>query len=192
MVPKYVYCCLPDRALIAPNKINPQRCISFLSYYGEGITPLELRESMGMWVYGCDRCQNVCPRNEAWLAQELPENERLRAKADSFDLTKLLHMNTDYFYEMIKPHMFYMSVKEIWRWKMNVARVMGNSHDRKYIPDLIQAYRENDDPRILGMIAWALGQLGDEEALTALQEFAQSTPNPVKEEIDLAIIKCTK
>ncbi|MGD0170250.1 MAG: 4Fe-4S double cluster binding domain-containing protein, partial [Smithella sp.] len=44
----------PTRALKGDGKIDPRRCISFLTYYGEGITPLKLREPMGMYVYGCD------------------------------------------------------------------------------------------------------------------------------------------
>ncbi len=66
----------PTGALLGPNKIDPQRCISFLTYYGEGLTPRELREPMGMWVYGCDRCQNVCPRNEPWLNPELRKTNK--------------------------------------------------------------------------------------------------------------------
>ena len=38
---------------------------------------MELREPMGLWVYGCDRCQNVCPRNAPWLARELPVNQKV-------------------------------------------------------------------------------------------------------------------
>lgn len=51
----------PTGALRGPNKIDPRKCISYLSYFGEGVTPLEYREAMGMRVYGCDRCQEVCP-----------------------------------------------------------------------------------------------------------------------------------
>jgi epoxyqueuosine reductase len=179
----------PTGALLSPNKIDPRRCISYLSYYGEGLTPLELREPMGMWVYGCDRCQNVCPRNEPWLAQELPENNKVNAKASSFDLIQLLHMDREYFKHYIKPHMFYMSSHDLWRWKMNVARVMGNSHDRNYAGNLILAYRENDDERVRAMIAWALGQLGGAEALLALQDFAHDADGLLKDEIDLALTK---
>ncbi|MEJ2458803.1 MAG: thiamine pyrophosphate-dependent enzyme, partial [Novosphingobium sp.] len=36
-----------------------------LTYFGDGLTPRDLREPMGLYIYGCDRCQNVCPRNAA-------------------------------------------------------------------------------------------------------------------------------
>lgn len=177
----------PTGAILGPNKIDPQRCISYLSYYGEDLTPRELREPMGMWVYGCDRCQNVCPRNEPWLAQELPENKRVSEKAAWFDLVRLLHMDKEYFKQNIQPHMFYMSSRDIWRWKMNVARVMGNSHDRKYVDDLVIAYRDNDDMRIQAMIVWALGKLGGDKSISALQQFAVDAEGIVKDEIVFAL-----
>lgn len=124
----------PTGALKGPRKLDPRRCISYLTYYGEGLTPLELREPMGLWVYGCDRCQNVCPRNAAWLAAELPPNRRAAAKAPDFALEKLLNMSEEYFQGRVWPHMFYMSPKNLWRWRMNVARAMGNSANREFVP----------------------------------------------------------
>lgn len=150
----------PTRALKGGGRIDPRRCISYLTYFGEDITPLELRESMGMYIYGCDRCQNVCPRNAPWLAQSLPQNPRVAAKAPDFDLVRLLHMDESYFEAHIWPHMFYMKTGDLWRWKMNVARAMGNSHDPRYVPELVRALSENADERVREMITWALGRLG--------------------------------
>jgi len=176
----------PTRALKGNSRIDPRKCISYLSYFGEGITPLKLREPMGMFVYGCDRCQNVCPRNQPWLAQELPLNDKVVAKADDFNLPALLHMDKEYFEAKIWPHMFYMSTDDIWRWKMNVARVMGNSHDRIYIKDLIRAFQENNDDRVRGMVAWALGNIGGKEAEDALQTAQGSGSEAVNAEVEMA------
>ena len=173
----------PTRALKGNSRIDPRKCISYLSYFGEGITPLELREPMGMFVYGCDRCQNVCPRNQPWLAQELPMNEKVAAKEDYFELSRLLHMDREYFETKIWPHMFYMSYQDIWRWKMNVARVMGNSRDKKYIGDLVRAFEDNTDERVCGMTAWAIGNIGGPEALTTLKGLSDETSDLVKVEI---------
>lgn len=181
----------PTRALKGNSRIDPRKCISYLSYFGEGITPGELREPMGMYVYGCDRCQEVCPRNQPWLAQELPANSRVEDKAKYFDLSKLLLMDKDYFTTYIWPHMFYMPPNDIWRWKMNVARVMGNSTDVKYVKDLARAFRENDDFRVKGMAAWALGKIGGVEAKALLEVFRkQETDANVREEIEFALKMC--
>lgn len=179
----------PTRALKGNSRIDPRKCISFLSYFGQGITPREFREPMGMFVYGCDRCQNVCPRNQAWLANDLPVNEKVVVKAEHFNLVSLLHMDREYFEAKIWPHMFYMSYKDIWRWKMNVARVMGNSRDPQFVPELHRAFHENSDERVKAMTIWALAQIGGCEAKNVLSEISRSAiENPqVKEELDLAL-----
>ncbi len=176
----------PTRALKGNGRIDPRQCISYLSYFGDGLTPLELREPMGMFVYGCDRCQNVCPRNQPWLTQALPVNEKVAAKADAFELPRLLHMDKEYFETEIWPHMFYMSYQDIWRWKMNVARVMGNSRDSTYMADLIRAFGENPDERVRAMAVWAIGHIGGPEAAAFLNGIAGETNELVKEEIQRA------
>lgn len=158
----------PTRALVGNARIDPRKCISYLTYYGEGLTPTDLREPMGMNVYGCDRCQDVCPRNRPWLAQNLPENPAVVGKAEFFDLRRLLAMDQAYFEAHIWPHMFYMSWKDAWRWKMNVARVMGNSGDERFLPDLAGAFQKNQDERVRAMTVWAVGKLGGGSALGRL------------------------
>jgi epoxyqueuosine reductase len=177
----------PTRALKGGGKIDPRRCISFLTYYGEGLTPLELREPMGMCVYGCDRCQNVCPRNIPWMTGEKPQNPRVLAKSANFDLSCLLHMDKPYFEKKIWPHMFYMSADDLWRWKMNAARAMGNSLNPAYVVDLIRAFKENSDERVKSMIAWALGRIGNKEAMAGLEQFSKDSKSIVKEEIEQAM-----
>lgn len=177
----------PTGALLGPRKIDPRRCISFLTYYGQGLTPRELREPMGLWVYGCDRCQNVCPRNAPWLAADLPMNQRVADKAPDFDLSRLLHMDTQHFQQRIWPHMFYMKAKDLWRWKMNVARVMGNTQDRVYVPELIQAFQVEQDERVQAMCAWSLGRLGGPEARRALQAAQTPSQGLVAQEVAWAL-----
>ena len=180
----------PTGALKGPRKIDPRRCLSYLTYYGSGLTPREFREPMGLYVYGCDRCQNVCPRNTPWLAANLPENERVAHKSPDFQLEKLLHMDRPYFEQRIWPHMFYMSANDIWRWKMNVARCMGNTRDSKYVPELARAYQENGDERVRAMCAWALGRIGGRAAQRALESMRPASESIVAEEIEYALGLC--
>ena len=180
----------PTRALKGNGTIDPRKCISYLTYFGRKITPRELREPMGLYVYGCDRCQNVCPRNLPWLSQELSMNPRAEAKAKDFETSTLLHMDRSFFESRIWPHMFYMSPDDLWKWKMNVARVMGNSGNVGYVSDLVRAYRENGDVRVQGMIAWALGRIGGRTAKTALESFLGASEVTVREEIEAAREAC--
>jgi epoxyqueuosine reductase len=179
----------PTRALKGGGRIDPHRCISFLTYYGDGLTPYELREPMGMYVYGCDRCQNVCPRNHPWMAQEKSPNPRIAARADNFDLPRLLHMDKPYFENNIWPHMFYMSANDLWRWKMNAARAMGNSLNPAYVDKLKRAFYDNTDARVQSMIAWALGRIGGSEATAALKQIFENSTGTVKQEIEHVLKK---
>lgn len=53
----------PTGALQAPYKINPKKCISYLTQTKELINE-DLRHKMGRSIYGCDICQQVCPKNK--------------------------------------------------------------------------------------------------------------------------------
>jgi len=180
----------PMGALEGPRRVDPRKCISFLTYSGEGLTPIELREPMGLWLYGCDRCQDVCPRNQAWMAQELPVSERVSARAADFDLARLLHMDAVFFETRIWPHMFYAPPTDRWRWQMNAARAMGNTWDRCYVPDLIRAFGEAEDERVRAMAAWALGRLGGAEARATLETAVGECSGILQEEVAQALAAC--
>ena len=177
----------PTAALKGPRHLAPRRCISFLTYRGGGLTPRELREPMGLCVYGCDRCQMVCPRNAPWLARQLAMNQKAAAMVEDFRLERLLHMDKDYFNAKVWPHMFYIPDTDLWRWKVNVARVMGNMRDEAYLPDLVRAYSETGDERVAAMTAWALGRIGSPAARRALETFLPQSTGTVREEIAAAL-----
>ncbi len=177
----------PTGALYAPKKMNPRKCIAFNTYYAPGITDPDLREPMGIWVYGCDRCQEVCPRNQPWLNQGLPENDSLAERADDFRLDTLLTMTQDHYENKVWPLAFYISKKNIGKWKMNAARAMGNLGDMGYIPLLAEALSDNPDETVRGMCAWALGRLGGSDAGSALEARLSREDGLVKKEIEMAL-----
>jgi len=177
----------PTRALQGNGAVDPRRCISYLSYYGGDLTPAELREPMGLYVYGCDRCQNVCPRNAAWLAEDLPVNPKVAAMQDDFRLERLLSMDRAFFEKHIWPRMFYMPPEHMWRWQMNAARAMGNTRDPEYIDALAAACTGNPDERVRAMSAWALGRIGTQRARAALQTLKQNASGRVLSEIEASL-----
>lgn len=54
----------PTQALIEPKVLRADRCISYLTIESKDIPPIEVREKIGDWFFGCDLCQTVCPWNE--------------------------------------------------------------------------------------------------------------------------------
>jgi epoxyqueuosine reductase len=107
--------------------------------------------------------------------------------AVKFSPERILSMDKEYFSAYIWPRMFYMSPSDMWRWKMNAARAMGNSLDPVYVPDLVHALKNNDDERVRCMSAWALGRIGGTEALAELKFVLDSAEGRLKSEIEYAI-----
>jgi len=179
----------PTGALYAPEKMNPLRCIAFNSYYADGITPLELREPMGTWVYGCDRCQEVCPRNQPWMNQALPENGPLMQRAPDFALETLLTMDDRHYVNRVWPLAFYISRKLAAKWRMNAARALGNRGDPATVALLIQSLNESPHEIVRGMSAWSLGRLGGKRARAGLEACRSKENGLVQKEIELALLR---
>jgi len=177
----------PTGALYAPKKMNPLRCIAYNSYYGNDPTTLELREPMGTWVYGCDRCQEVCPRNQPWVNQDLPENPQLMDRVHDFALIKLLTMSEDHYVSKVWPLTFYISRKKVSKWQMNAARALGNLGDRDNVPALIRAFTDSPHDIVRGMSAWALGRLGGRRAKEALEGRRRKEEGLVTQEVEQAL-----
>lgn len=52
------------KALEAPYTMNPFKCVSYLTTFGNSDVPDGLTDEMyDEWVCGCDNCQDACPFN---------------------------------------------------------------------------------------------------------------------------------
>jgi epoxyqueuosine reductase len=58
-----MYRFLPTGALNKPFSMNRGKYIAQLTI-GPDLLSEEIKTKMGTWVYGCDICQNVCPKNK--------------------------------------------------------------------------------------------------------------------------------
>lgn len=173
----------PTGALYEPLRMNPHRCIAYMSYYGPDLTPHEFRVPMGTWVYGCDRCQEVCIRNRRWMRSILPENSDLEERKDLFTLERLLEMSQRYYEEVVWPQFFYISRKRIDKWKVNAARALGNLRDEGAVPLLARHLRESPYENVRAMCAWALGRIGGSKARAELEKARGSATDLVRGEI---------
>ena len=67
-------CCeaCPTGALIAPNKLDARRCISYLTIELKRDFTKEEAAMTGGWLYGCDHCLNACPHNATEADKAFP------------------------------------------------------------------------------------------------------------------------
>src|SRR4051812_4581249 len=78
----------PTQALVAPGVLDSTRCISYLTIEVRGDIPAEHRAGVGVHIYGCDICQEVCPWNAVAPRSEDPAWQP-RAAWDRVDLLTL-------------------------------------------------------------------------------------------------------
>ncbi len=177
----------PTGALYAPLKMDPRRCIAFQTYFNGGEIPRDVRPKMGTWVYGCDICQEACPRNKRWLEKEKPADPELFARADHLKLQTLLTMSQEHFATKVWPLLYYIRKENRRLWQRNAAVALGNQRDPDTIPSLISAL-EDPEPLVRAHVAWALGKMGGAKAKAALEKRLKSDPaEKVREEIEQAL-----
>lgn len=184
----------PTGAIYEPLKMDPRLCIAFNTFitqdgYRRGVTsyiPPEIREKMGTWIYGCDICQEVCPRNRKRLKAKLPQNEFLAKVAQDFELTKLLNLSDEFYIKRVQPLM-YNYISEMKYFQRNAAIALGNMGDPAFIPDLAQAMQDSEE-LVRGYAAWALGKIGGSQARQILEaSLARETAESARKEIEAAL-----
>ncbi|MDC3413632.1 tRNA epoxyqueuosine(34) reductase QueG [Aquibacillus sp. 3ASR75-11] len=155
----------PTGALVQGGQLNAQKCIAFLTQT-KGFLPDQYRSKIGNRLYGCDTCQLVCPKNRNMnfhLHPEMePDPEVVKPK-----LKPLLKMSNREFKGK------FGDISGSWRGKKPIQRnaiiALAHYKDESAVGDLIDVM--NDDPRpvIRGTAAWALGKIGTNAAVKAVQ-----------------------
>jgi len=170
-------CILPDRTLDAT------RCISYLTIELKGAIPVELRPLTQGWIFGCDICQQVCPWNLRFAQPTAEAAFQSRAFLDEPTPQDFLQLSPEsYRRELSKSPLKRAKRSGLLR---NAAVAAGNAAERASIPDLERLLVQEQDPLPRAHAAWALGELGELEALrTALD--SEQDPE-VLAEIQLAL-----
>jgi len=145
----------PTAAITAPYRLQPTRCISYLTIEHKGPIPEEFREAMGNRIYGCDDCLAVCPWNRF---AEAGREAKLAARADLVApaLRDLARLDDAAFRALFAGS----PVKRIGRNRFlrNVAIAIGNSGDHALLPEVVRLSAEADAV-LAEAAAWAVARL---------------------------------
>jgi epoxyqueuosine reductase len=144
----------PTSAFPKPFVLDATRCISYLTVELRTPIPLELREPMGNWLYGCDVCQDVCPwnRHAGGAPTAFPHDPELAW----LDPVELLSLDADAFRTRFKK-------TSLWRNRRagllrNAAIVLGNVGDERALPALEKSLTDEEDV-IRDAAAWAIERI---------------------------------
>ena len=148
----------PTGALSDKLTMDIGKCICRVQFDEEDALNDELRENMGVWLYGCDACQDVCPANQDKYV-ESEEYPLLKEFEELMKLESVLDMDEETYKEVLNPRFWYAGEDYLWLWKCNALRCMVNSGETKYHP-LIKKNCENKDERISKTAKWGCTKLG--------------------------------
>lgn len=164
----------PTGALVQGGQLDSNKCIAFLTQT-KGFLAEEYRTKLGNRLYGCDTCQTVCPENKGknfHLHPEMePDPEIVKPK-----LKPLLTISNREFKEN------FGKISGSWRGKKPIQRnaiiALAHYKDTSSIPDLLGLLKNDPRPVIRGTAAWALGKIGDKQALESLQNYQATEKDP--------------
>ncbi|MCA9238691.1 MAG: tRNA epoxyqueuosine(34) reductase QueG [Planctomycetales bacterium] len=155
----------PTGAFPQPYVLDASRCISYLTIELRDSVPVELREGMHDWLFGCDVCQDVCPWNRKAAFSTEPAFQP-RGDSNPMDLAPLFEMDEAAFRRRFRQ-------TPLWRAHRdglvrNAAIVLGNT-----LPQggevLLAKGLADESPLVRGASAWALGRHRSAEARALLE-----------------------
>lgn len=169
----------PTGALVGNGQLNSQKCISFLTQT-KGFLPDEYRSKIGNRLYGCDTCQQVCPKNRGInTTHDDIILEPLKLKPL---LEPLLTMSN----KMFKNE--YGHLAGSWRGKKPVQRnaiiALAHFKEESAVPTLKEVAVKDERPVIKGTAYWAIGRIAGEAERPFLEErYRMEEDAAVKNEI---------
>ena len=179
----------PTNAFAGPYILDARRCISYLTIELKGAMPRHLRSLVGNHIFGCDICQEVCPYNvKAQATAEAAFGPRPGLFAPQ--LIPLLALTDAEFRQRFRGSPILRAKRR--GFLRNVAVALGNLKSLEAVPALI-ASLDDAEPLVRGHAGWALGEIGSQAAVEALQHRLQvETDDETRVEIDAAINQLRK
>jgi epoxyqueuosine reductase len=167
----------PTDAFPEPGVLDANRCLSYWTIEHRGAMPPEFAGKLEGWVFGCDICQEVCPWNRKAPDAREPELGP-RPEWSSPDLAEWLDADPAEFRKRLKGAAPSRAKRS--GLLRNAALVLGSRRDKTALPALVRQL-EDDDPVVRDACAWALEQIGTDEAVSALRRH-RNTPTPSQQD----------
>jgi epoxyqueuosine reductase len=154
----------PTAAFPAPYRLDPRRCISYLTIEHKGPIPRELRAAIGNRIFGCDDCLAVCPWNKfAQAGHEAKLAARPHLKAPP--LAELARLDDAQFRALFARTPVKRTGRD--RFVRNVLIAIGNSGDVNLAREA-EPLLDDASPLVRGAAVWALSRLLPRDALAKL------------------------
>lgn len=145
----------PTQAFVGPGVLDSRRCISYLTIELRSTIPVELREELDGWVFGCDVCQEVCPWNRKAPAGREPALQP-RPDLEAIDLEGLLSLSEEQFRQRFRGTAL-MRTKRRGLLR-NAALILGNRGDPAALPALERALQDAE-PLVREAAQWAIERI---------------------------------
>ena len=157
----------PTGAIVDAHVVDARRCISYLTIESNGPIPRELRPLIGVRVFGCDVCQDVCPFNASAEGKPSAPEFAPRSNLAAPDLIGLLELGSARYRQLVKGS----ALRRTHRAQLarNAAIALGNTKDARAVIPLARAVAAHTSPLVRGHAAWALGEIGAPAREHALQ-----------------------
>ncbi|MBS3817874.1 MAG: tRNA epoxyqueuosine(34) reductase QueG [Candidatus Thermoplasmatota archaeon] len=162
-------------ALREPYLVDGNKCISYLTQK-KGLLSVEERERIGGHIWGCDKCQEVCPHNE----------ERTMKVYDGLEP---FDKDLEYFLKIDRkdPPSELEDTAMMWRGGRILVRnaliVIANLNKTEHF-DLVEQKLRDDSPIVRFYAAWALSQLDLEKSKGILERhLSEESDERVRSEI---------
>ena len=145
----------PTEALNEQRQLDANLCLSHWNIESREIPPIEIREKMSDWFFGCDICQTVCPWNMK-LFKNHPDfiNKSISHDQQIKDLKYILnHSNKQLFKDLKETPLSRAGGRGL---KRNALIVIGNLKIKELLKD-VEAYLEH--PQLAELAKWTHSKL---------------------------------
>jgi epoxyqueuosine reductase len=144
----------PTQAFPSPGVVDSRRCLAYHTVENHGPVPEDISARIGLRVFGCDVCQEVCPHNHRKLPpgdpRQVPRPLGLMSAAD------IAALSLEAYDELSKgTPMRRIGYDGLRR---NACLSLGATRDASALP-LLERLAADPSPLVREAAAWALAQL---------------------------------